>query len=183
VPSCTDVSEPKARFADVWELQRMLQRTAWRGLVIVDTKSDFEILTKNALAAADLALVVVKDHASLLQADKIFHQLEEWGRRAGAAHVLLSMVDRRIKYDDPRRPDVLAHLVGEIRRRGHPLLESFVSHSPKVASLEASLDGRIQPVLIGAPHSLVHRQLHHVAHDVLKLLDQTGLPSSAGTSS
>ncbi len=178
VPSCSDVSEPKQRITGTFELQCMLERTGWRGLVILDTKSDFEILTKNALAASDLTLVVVKDQASLIQADKVFRQLEEWGRHRDAARVVLSMVDRRIKYDEAGKPDVLAHLIGEIRRVGHPLLESFISHSPKIASLETSLDGRILPVLIGAPNSLVHRQLHHIAHDVIKLLDQAGLPTS-----
>ena len=65
----------------------------------------------------------------------------------------------------------------EIRRLGYPLLESFVSHSPKVASLETNPTGTLLPVLIGAPRSLVHRQFHQAAHDVLKLLDQRGLPS------
>ena len=114
----------------------------------------------------------------LIQADKVFRQLEEWGRRRDAARVVLSMVDRRIKYAAAGKPDVLAHLISEIRRVGHPLLESFISYSPKIASLETSLDGRILPVLIGAPNSLVHVQLHHIAHDVVKLLDQTGLAAS-----
>ncbi len=178
VPSCSDVSEPKQRISGTFDLQRMLERTGWRGLVILDTKSDFEILTKNALAASDLTLVVVKDQASLIQAERVFRLLEEWGRRRDAARVVLSMVDRRIKYAEAGKPDVLAHLIGEIRRAGHPLLESFISYSPKIASLETSLDGRILPVLIGAPNSLVHRQLHHIAHDVLKLLDPMGLCAS-----
>ena len=175
VPSCFDISEPKKHLESPFELQRMLDRTGRRGLVILDTKSDFEILTQNALAASDLTLVVVKDQASLIQAERIFRQLKDWGRRPEAARVLISMVDRRIKYTEAGKPDVLAHLISEIRRRDHPLLESFISHSPKIASLEIGPDERILPVLAGAPNSLVHRQLHLVAHDVLKLLDQAGL--------
>lgn len=177
VPSCLDAGDAKELVRGPYELRALLQETRWQGLVILDTKSDFEILTRNALTAADLTLAVVKDRASLLQAGRIFDQLAEWGRPAAAARVVLSMVDRRIKYRGADRADVLGLLIAEIRERGYPLLESFISYSPKVASLETNPTGRALPVVVGAPHSLIQRQLQHVAQDVLKLLDQTGMSS------
>jgi cellulose biosynthesis protein BcsQ len=178
VPSCQDVGPAKRLVSELFDLQAMLDRTAWRGLVILDTKSDFEILTQNALVASDLVLVVVKDRASLHQSEKLFQLLSETGRPRESAAVLLSMVDRRIRLDGPAGEDVLGMLVGEIRRRGHPLLESFVSHSPKIAALESDPSDVLLPVAVGARRSVIHRQLLHAASDVLKLLDQTGLPGS-----
>ena len=148
--------------------------------MIFDTKSDFEVLTRNAVAASDLTLVVVKDHASLLQAEKVFQLLRDCGRPRECSQVVLSMVDRRIRYPEAGGSDVLALLIAAIRQQGYPLLESFISHSPKVASLETNPTGSLLPVLIGAPRSVIHRQLYHAAHDVLKLLDQFGLPTDHG---
>jgi chromosome partitioning protein len=175
VPSCRDVSIPKRFVEQPFFLQKVLQQTGWRGLVIVDTKSDFEILTRNALAASDLTLVVVKDQPSLVEAEKVYAQLEAWGRPRESARVVLSMVNLRVKYRVPGKPDILALLLSEIRRRGFPLLESFVSCSPKVESLCTNPEETVLPVLTAAPNSVVHRQLHHLAHDVLKLLEQVGL--------
>lgn len=182
VPSCDDIAPAKRLVRRLFDLETMLTRTNWRGLVILDTKSDFEILTRNAVFASDLTLVVVKDQASLLQAKKVFGLLRECGRPREAAQVVLSMVDRRIKYQKRGDMDVLSLLISEIRRFGFPLLESFISHSSKIASLETNPEDSLLPVLVGAPRSMVHRQLHHAAHDVLKLLDQFGLPNALSES-
>ena len=182
VPSCDDIAPAKRLVRELFDLQVMLDRTAWHGLVILDTKSDFEILTQNALVASDLVLVIVKDRASLHQSAKLFRLLEECGRPRDGARVLLSMVDRRIRLDRPGGEDVLGMLITEIRRRGYPLLESFVSHSPKIASLESDPSDTLLPVAIGARRSVIHRQLLHAANDVLKLLDQAGLPRSTALS-
>ena len=128
VPSCEDIASAKRLVGRPFHLQTVLDRTAWQGLVILDTKSDFEILTQNAVVASDLVLVVVKDRASLHQAERVFRLLGECGRSREGARVILSMVDRRIKYDREGGNDVLGMLISEIRQREYPLLESFVSH-------------------------------------------------------
>jgi chromosome partitioning protein len=179
VPSCEDIGPAKRLVGELFDLQAILDRTAWRGLVILDAKSDFEILTRNALVASDLVLVVVKDRASLHQSEKVFRLLRECGRPPESASVLLSMVDRRIRLDRAGGEDVLGMLIAEIRRRGYPLLESFVSHSPKIAALESDPADVLLPVAVGARRSVIHRQLLHAASDVLKLLDQTGLPGGS----
>jgi cellulose biosynthesis protein BcsQ len=180
VPSCNDIGAAKQAVSQIFDLQTILAETGWRGLVILDTKSDFEVLTRNAVFASDLTLVVVKDQASLIQAEKVFNLLRECGRSSESSRVILSMVDRRIKYQEAGGIDVLELLTAEIRRRGYPLLESFVSHSPKISALETSPSRSLVPALIGAPRSVIHRQLHHAAHDVLKLLDRSGLPVDHG---
>jgi len=177
VPSSPDVGDLKQAMCDPFHLQTVLQRTAWRGLVIIDTKSDFESLTRNAIAASDLALVVVKDQASVNEAQKVFDLLAGWGEPRERARVLLSLVDLRVKYREGQRGDVLALLISEIRRRGYPLFDTFISRSPKVESLYTNPGERALAILAGAPESVVHRQMRHLAGDVLAALAAARQPS------
>jgi chromosome partitioning protein len=170
VPSASNVSDLKQTIRESFHLQTIFQRTGWRGLVIIDTKSDLEILTRNAIAASDLTLVVVKDHASLSEAQKVFDLLKEWGQPRERARVLLSLVDLRVKYRCGHQKDVLALLLSELRQRGYPLFDAFISRSPKVESLYTNPDERPVAILAGAPDSVVHRQMRHLAVDVLSAL-------------
>ncbi len=65
VPSPVDVSLLKGRAENPMTLRGLLERTAWRGIVILDTKSDLEALTLNAFHAADRVLVPISDWSSL----------------------------------------------------------------------------------------------------------------------
>jgi cellulose biosynthesis protein BcsQ len=182
VPTSAGISALKRELSDPGHLESALLGTAWRGLVVVDTKSDLEILTQNALAASDLALVLARDLASLAEAQKVFDLLASWGRPRGSARVLLSLIDLRIRYSEGEARDVLALLLGEIRRRGHPLLETFLSSSPKVESLQTNPARVAQTILHGAPTSIVHRQMQHLADEVLRILEPaaTRHPPSPG---
>jgi len=170
VPSARDASDLKRTIRDPFHLQTVLKRTGWRGLVIIDTKSDLEILTRNAIAASDLTLVLVKDRASLSEAQKVFELLKGWGQPRERARVLLTLVDLRIKYREGCEGDVLSLLVSELRQRRFPLFETFVSRSPKIESLYTSPDERPLAILAGAPDSVVHDQMRHLAVDVLSAL-------------
>jgi cellulose biosynthesis protein BcsQ len=172
VPSAPNASELKQEIHDPVCLLQTLQRTDWKGLVIVDTKSDLEILTRNAMAASDLVLVPVKNDTSLQEAKKVFSLLDEWAWPRSRARIILSMIDRRIKFREGEQRDVLALLLTEIRKLGYPLLESFISDSPKIESLSTDPTGRVGSVLRGAQTSIVHRQLYHVAQEVLEALEQ-----------
>jgi cellulose biosynthesis protein BcsQ len=170
VRSSPDVADLKREIDEPTRLRSVLLRSGWRGLVIVDTKADLEILTRNALAAADLALVVVRDEVSLLEGQKVFRLLHDWRIPRERARVLLAMIDRRVKYARSGERDVLSLLVGEVRRRGYPLFDTFISHSPKIESLATNPEHRVHTILHGAPTSLVHRQMSHLAQDVIRLL-------------
>ena len=174
VPSDPRVAELKAETADAFALRRALERSGWHGLVIVDTKSDLEILTRNAIAASDLALVVVSDQASLEEADKVYALLDGIGRPRERARIALSLIDLRVKYRQGEHRDILALLLAGIRRRGLPLLESFVSRSPSIEALYTNAEERSHSILHGARGSLIHRQMRAVAEDVLRLLDELG---------
>lgn len=179
VPSAPNASDLKQEIRDPLCLLKTLEHTEWNGLVIVDTKSDLEILTRNAVAASDLILVPVKNDTSLQEAKKLFSLFDEWSWPHERARIILSMIDRRIKFRDGEQQDVLALLLTEIRKLGYPLLESFISGSPKVESLSTNPAGRVTPVLQGAKGSMVHHQLYHVAREVLEALElgpPTGWP-------
>jgi chromosome partitioning protein len=170
VPTSPEVFELKREIEDPFYLKRLILESNRRGFVIIDTKSDFEILTQNAIAASDLAVVVVKDHASLIEAEKVFDLLDEWNLPRERARILLSLVDLRIKYSTGNERDILALLISEIKRRGYPLFESFISRSPKIESLYTNPEGRAEAIALAARGSLVHRQMRNLAEEVLDAL-------------
>src|SRR4030095_4967939 len=98
----------------------------------------------------DLVLVPVTDHASLLEADRVYAWLEAQGVPQERAKVLLSLIDLRVKYREGEQRDLLGLLLSEIRRRRLPLLQSYISRSPKVESLYSNPEGRAISVLHGA---------------------------------
>jgi hypothetical protein len=138
--------------------------------VLLDTKSDLELLTQSAMLASDLILVPVSDHGSLWEAEQVFEWLEHRGVPRDRARVVLSLIDLRVKYRTGEPQDLLALLLSEIRRRGFPLLQSFVSRSPKVASLHSNPEGRTLSVLHGAKGSTASDQFYHLAREVYAAL-------------
>jgi cellulose biosynthesis protein BcsQ len=171
VPSPVELSELRERIRDPLQLRTLLETSGWPGLVILDTKSDLDVLTRNAIAASDLTLVVVKDHQSLLEADKVFGLIEDWGADRECARIVLSLIDRRVKYEPGQTRDILALLVMAIRERDYPLFQTFVSRSPKIESLHTNERGAAVSILNGAPDTLVHEQMRLLAIDVLATLD------------
>ncbi len=172
VPSSKQVAELKSEITSQSALWQVLRRTDWDGLVIIDAESDFEILTQNAIAASDVLAVIVSDYPAILESRRVFELFDEWGRPHQRARILLSLVDLRIKFWERESTDILAVLVGEARRRGYPLFETFVSHSPVVAALDTNPDQRALALLHRAPTSLIHKQMHLLANDVLQTVDE-----------
>jgi len=170
LPTSRRIGELKQEIADPGHLHAALVRSGWRGLVVIDTKSDLEVLTQSALAASDLALVLARDLGSLFEAQKVFDLLSSWRRPPESARILLSLVDLRIRYPEGEARDVLSLLLAEIRRMRLPLLETFLSSSPKIESLATNPARAAKTVLHGAPGSIVHRQMQHLAAEVLAIL-------------
>jgi len=165
VPSAPDTALLKARAEDPFTLRRILERTEWPGLVIVDTKSDLEALTRNALHAADRVLVPVADWASLEEAGKVFAILE----RAGfpkRARIVLTLVDRRTRVESTGE-ELSARLRDEIARRGWPAYETSISRSPRVEALNSE-SGRPLSILHVARGTSVHRELRELAEEVAR---------------
>jgi cellulose biosynthesis protein BcsQ len=180
VPPSPEISNHEAGLSDPFALRDLLVRSGWSGLVVIDTKSDLGTLTQNAIAASDLVLVPVSDWTSLDHAERIYALFDAWRRPRERARIVLSLVDRRVKYRSGEQADILALLLSEVHRRGYPLFESFVSRSPKIESLVTNPEGRVHSILHGAHGSLIHRQLVHLAADVLRLLAELGPLASVG---
>jgi hypothetical protein len=88
-------------------------------------------------------------------------------------------LDLRVKFREGEHRDILALLVGEIRRLGYPLFETFVSRSPAIEALYTNPDERAFAILHRARKTLIHRQMHHLAQDVLAALDEVTARVSA----
>jgi cellulose biosynthesis protein BcsQ len=168
VPSPPDVSMLKARASDPRTLGRILECTEWSGLVLLDTKSDLEALTINALHAADRILLPISDWASLEEAQKIFTLLERAGLGAERARIVFTLVDRRSKADD--RP-LFARLREEALGRGWSIYKTFLSRSPRVESLNSGT-GRPLSILHHARGTAVHGQMRELT---LELLQDLGI--------
>ncbi len=163
VRSAPDTALLKARAEDPLTLRRILERTEWPGLVIVDTKSDLESLTRNALYAADRVLMPVSDWASLEEAGKGFAILQ----RAGfpdRGRVVLTLIDRRTHIESTGE-ELAALLRDEVRRRGWPLYDASISRSPRVEALNSET-GHPLSILHVARGTAVHRELRELAEEV-----------------
>jgi cellulose biosynthesis protein BcsQ len=158
----------RVRAAEPLTLKRMLDASARRGVVILDTKSDLEALTRSALAACDLAILPVADRASLEEAEKAFALLAEHGARASRGRVLFTLVDRRTKLDAEGR-DLYERLAEQVEQRGWPRFTTVLSRSPRVEALNSGTQ-RPRSILHEAKGTLVQRQLRELAEEVCKLL-------------
>jgi len=167
VPPPPDTGLLKHRAEDPRTLQRILSRTDFSGLVILDTKSDLEALTQNALHAAALAVLPVADWTSLEEAGKIF-ELRERQRLGLDARVLLTLVDRRTRVDASGR-DMHERLVEEIDARGWPRFRTHLSRSPRVESL-ISATANPGSILHHARGTQVYTQMRELAEEVLSAL-------------
>jgi cellulose biosynthesis protein BcsQ len=172
VPSSVTIGDYERELTSPFELRRILELSGWEGLVIIDTKSDLKILTQNAIAASDLAVIVVADSASIAEAEKVYALLDTWGRPREHARILLSLIDPRVKYSENEHRDAHALLLSETRRRGYRLLESVVSSSHTIESLYTNPEGRARSLLHAAREWLLQRQLQQLACELLETLDR-----------
>jgi chromosome partitioning protein len=164
VPAPPDAVRLKARAEDPGILRRMLERLGWPGLVVIDTKSDLEALTRNALHAADRVLVPVSDRAALEEAAKGFAYLERSNLGTDRARVVFTLVDSRTRAGEAGT--LLEVLRGEVARRGWRAYGTFLSRSPRVETLN-SLDARPRTILHHGQGTRVHRQMGVLAREIL----------------
>lgn len=175
VPSPPETAGLKSRAENPETLSRILERSKWEGLVVIDTKSDLEALTRNALHAADRVILPVADRSSLDEAAKALALLER-SRRGGRARVLLTLADARTRVDPDGGPELRGLLRAEVERRGWPCYATSLSRSPRV---EALISGGHAPlsILHHARGTALHRQMRELAEE---LLTDLGLGAPAG---
>jgi chromosome partitioning protein len=172
VPTPPDVEALKSRLADPDTLRRMLDRLAFPGVVILDTKSDLEALTRNALHAAGLVILPVSDWASLEEAAKTLELLERTPLGDGRGRILLTLVDRRTRIDESGR-DLYERLVAAIDERGWHRFGTYLSRSPRVEALN-SATANPGSILHHARGTQVYGQLRALAEEVMKAIDPEG---------
>jgi len=177
VPSPPEVALLKARAEDPATLRRILERTHFEGLFVLDTKSDLEALTENALHAADRILVPVADWASLDEAGKTFRALDRGRIAAQRARIVLTLVDRRTRVDGAR--GLHERLEAEIAARGWPRYATALSRSPRVETLNSG-GGRPRSILHHARGTAVHAEMRALAEEVLADLAELLAPADAG---
>jgi chromosome partitioning protein len=166
VPSPPDVALLKARAGDPRTLLRILEQTAWPGLVILDTKSDLEALTQNAYYAADRILVPIADWSSLEEAEKITALLERTGVGAARMRIVFTLVDRRSRVGGSDGPTLFRRLRDEVRKRGWAYYKTAISRSPRVETLN-SAHRTPQSILHHAKGTEVHAQFRELTLEVL----------------
>jgi MinD-like ATPase involved in chromosome partitioning or flagellar assembly len=164
VPSAHETELLRARAEDPQGLARLLAGLAWPGLVVIDTKSDLGVLTRNALHAADRVLVPVPDRSALLEAEKCFAYLARCGLGA-RGRVVLTLVDARAREGDGGR--LAERLRAEVERRGWPLYRTALSRSPRVELLNSG-EGRPRSILHCAAGTRIHAELGELTREVLE---------------
>lgn len=178
VPSPPDVTLLKARAEDPAILRRILERTTWEGLFVLDTKSDLEALTENAFHAADRILVPVADWSSLEEAAKTFRVLERGRIPADRVRIVLTLVDRRTRVDAAE--SLHERLEREIARRGWPRYATALSRSPRVETLNSGTE-RPRSILHHARGTAVHAEMRALAEEVLADLVAIGALEDVGS--
>lgn len=177
IPSSTELGDIHERFRGPMTLARILAESGLGGIIIIDTRPDLNILTQNALYAADQVLIPVKDMPSLENCKNIFALFEQRGMDKKSLALIPCLVDERIKYDGMFK-DQKSLLRAFAANRGYRCMDTFIAKSPKVESLNTNPDGKIYPILTHARGTEVHNQFSEIARDVLMNRDATPEPRS-----
>ncbi|MEI6305585.1 MAG: ParA family protein [Deltaproteobacteria bacterium] len=177
VPSSNELSDIHERFKGPMTLTRILAESGLIGILIIDTRPDLNILTQNALYAADQVLIPVKDMASLENCRNIFALFEKRGMDKKSLSLIPCLVDERIKFDGIFK-DLKTLLRAFAANRGYRCMDTYISKSPKVESLNTNPDGKIYPILTHARGTDVHGQFSEIAREVLRNMDSTPEPRS-----
>lgn len=147
-------------------LASCFNKTLITGFVIIDTRPVLDILTQNALFAANRIILPVKDAPSLENSKHIFRFLEKYNLSRKKVRLLPSLIDLRIRYQGPfQNPYQL--LKAYAINRGYQYFEGFISKSPKVESLNTNPAGKIFPVLTHGRGTEVHKQFTRLARQII----------------
>jgi chromosome partitioning protein len=175
IPSSNNLTELYQSFKGPMALCRMVAESGISGIIVLDTRPDLNILTQNALYAADRVLIPVKDMPSLENCKHIFALFDQRGIDKKSLALIPCLIDNRIKYDGLFK-DQRTLLRAFAINRGYRCLDTYISKSPKVESLNTNPDGKIYPILSHARETEVHNQFTELARDILASYHQTSEP-------
>jgi chromosome partitioning protein len=173
IPSWRDMEELRHSVGSVADLGIVLADSHLEGVLIIDTRPDLDILTRNALFAADRVIVPVKDAPSLENCRHLHEFFDRCGLPRRTLRLLPCLIDSRIRFDGPFK-NTYELLRAYAINRGYRCLDGFISKSPKVESLNTNPEGKIYPILSYGRNTEVHGQFAHLARQVYADMLQTG---------
>lgn len=150
---------------DDFSLRSTLSQSRLGGILIIDTRPVIDYFTRNAIAAADLLIVPIKDRPSLVNAPALIDRFVASGGDPENAWLLPSLIDTRLKLRNNISMQDFLTFSG--RERGYQVLDLYIAKSPKVESLNTGLSSRIYPILTHARGTIVHQQFREIADFVL----------------
>jgi cellulose biosynthesis protein BcsQ len=177
IPSSSVLGDLRNSINGPMVLARLIAVSGIPGVLIIDTKPELDILTQNALYAADRVIIPVKDMPSLENCRNIFELFDKRGLDKKSLSLIPCLIDGRIKYDGMFR-DQKALLKAYAINRGYRCLDNFISKSPKVESLNTNPEGKIYPVLTHARGTEVYNQFIQLARLILDEVRRTEEPRS-----
>lgn len=166
IPSSNDLTDLYKEFKGPMALCRMMAESGISGIIIIDTRPDLNILTQNALYAADRVLIPVKDMPSLENCRHIFTLFEQRGIDKKSLALIPCLIDNRIKYEGLFK-DQRTLLKAFALNRGYRCLETYISKSPKVETLNTNPQGKIFPIISHAKETEVHGQFCELSRDII----------------
>jgi len=175
--SSANLTDLKGAVKSPMVLTRLLSLSRIPGVIIIDTRPDLDVLTENALYAADRVIIPVKDMPSLENCRNIFALFDKRGLDKRSLALLPCLIDSRIKYDGPFR-DQKTLLKAYAINRGYRCLDTFISKSPKVESLNTNPDGKVYPILTHARGTEVYGQYAQLGRMILAEFAATTEPRS-----
>lgn len=165
ITSNNDLSDLRQKITTHDVLSRTLTKSNMGGILIIDTRPDLDVFTRNALFAADRVVVPIKDAPSLENCKHLYDFFDQNELKRSALRILPCLIDSRIHYDGPfKNPYQL--LKAYAINRGYRCMEGFIAKSPKVESLNTNPEGKIYPILTHGRGTEVHVQLSHIARQV-----------------
>ncbi len=177
IPSSKSLNELKHAFAGPLVLAGLLAASRIPGILIIDTRPDLDVLTQNALFAADRVIIPVKDMASLENCRNIFELFDKKAFDKKSLALIPCLIDSRIKFGGPFQ-DQRSLLRAYAINRGFRCLDTYIAKSPKVESLSTNPSGKVLPILTYARSTEVHGQFTQLARNVLDEFSTTVAPRS-----
>ena len=178
IPSSLELAEIKGSIKGPMVLARLLANSGISGILIMDTRPELDILTRNALFAADRVLIPVKDMPSLENCRHIFQEFDKRGMDRRNLSLIPCLIDERIKFDGPFK-DQKSLLRAFAINRGFHCMDHFISKSPKVESLNTNPEGKIYPILTHARLTDVHQQFTQLSGELLEVYRKTSEPRAS----
>ena len=175
IPSSTALPDLKGAMKGPMVLARLLAASDIPGVIIVDTRPDLDVLTQNALYAADRVLVPIKDMASMDNCKNIFELFDKRGLDRKSLSLIPCLIDERIKFEGLFK-DQKTLLKAFAINRGYRCSETFISKSPKVESLNTNPDGKIYPILTHGRGTDVFGQFTQLGQAAIKEYHATKEP-------